>query len=55
MQAASPRMTALIKRLSDMAPSVSDESVLVHGDYRLGNVILHPTEPTVMVRRVRER
>jgi aminoglycoside phosphotransferase (APT) family kinase protein len=25
----------------------SDETVVVHGDYRLGNVLLHPTEPKI--------
>ena len=25
----------------------SDETVVVHGDYRLGNVLLHPTEPRI--------
>ncbi|TNB47770.1 phosphotransferase family protein [Martelella lutilitoris] len=27
---------------------VSDESTIVHGDYRLGNVVVHPREPRVI-------
>jgi len=26
----------------------SDETVVVHGDYRLGNVLIHPTEPRIV-------
>lgn len=45
--AVSPLMEQLITKLASMVDAVPDETVLVHGDYRLGNVILHPTEPTV--------
>lgn len=29
-------------------PSMTEETAIAHGDYRLGNVILHPTEPRVV-------
>ena len=37
-------------RLADWLPRnipASDETRIVHGDYRLGNMILHPTEPRI--------
>lgn len=29
-------------------PPVTDETTLVHGDYRIGNLVLHPTEPRIV-------
>ncbi|MAL78649.1 MAG: phosphotransferase family protein [Sneathiella sp.] len=40
-------MENLIKWLPDNIPA-DDESTIVHGDFRLGNLILHPTEPRVL-------
>lgn len=40
-------MDRLMKWLPENIPS-SEETTLVHGDFRLGNVILHPTEPRVV-------
>ncbi|SFH94780.1 Predicted kinase, aminoglycoside phosphotransferase (APT) family [Albimonas pacifica] len=34
--------------LETHAPNARDESTVVHGDYRPGNVILHPTEPRLL-------
>ncbi len=42
-----PSMERLIAWLPDHIP-VDDTTTLVHGDYRLGNMILHPTEPRVL-------
>jgi len=39
-------MERLIAWLPEHLPA-DDETTLVHGDFRLGNVILHPTEPRV--------
>jgi aminoglycoside phosphotransferase (APT) family kinase protein len=40
-----------MERLMEWLPAhipKSDETVIVHGDYRLGNVLLHPTEPRIV-------
>jgi aminoglycoside phosphotransferase (APT) family kinase protein len=42
-----PAMERLMAWLPEHVPD-SDETVVVHGDYRLGNVILHPTEPRIV-------
>lgn len=42
-----PEMDALIEWLGAHIPQ-GDESAIVHGDYRLGNCILHPTEPRIV-------
>jgi aminoglycoside phosphotransferase (APT) family kinase protein len=42
-----PAMDSLITWLSARAPKLKDETTIVHGDYRLGNLIFHPTEPRV--------
>lgn len=42
-----PAMEALIDWLPANAPE-GNETRLVHGDYRLDNVILHPTEPRIV-------
>ena len=34
--------------LTERAPSIADEDAIVHGDFRPGNVVLHPTEPSVI-------
>ncbi|HJL18548.1 MAG TPA: phosphotransferase family protein [Sandaracinaceae bacterium LLY-WYZ-13_1] len=39
-----PAMDALIEWLPENLPA-HDETTLVHGDYRLDNLIFHPTEP----------
>lgn len=40
-------MHRLMTWLSANAPS-GDETAIVHGDYRIGNTILHPTEPRII-------
>jgi len=40
-------MEMLMKWLPDHIPP-SDETTVVHGDFRIGNVIIHPTEPRVV-------
>jgi aminoglycoside phosphotransferase (APT) family kinase protein len=42
-----PEMDALIGWLAERRPA-SDETCVVHGDYRLGNCMLHPEEPRVL-------
>jgi aminoglycoside phosphotransferase (APT) family kinase protein len=42
-----PAMERLIEWLPAHIPA-DDQTTLVHGDYRLGNSILHPTEPRVV-------
>ena len=42
-----PAMDRLLAWLPDRIPA-SDETRIVHGDYRLDNVIFHPTEPRVL-------
>jgi aminoglycoside phosphotransferase (APT) family kinase protein len=42
-----PAMEALLGWLPAHLPE-QDETTLVHGDYRLGNLILHPSEPRVV-------
>ena len=42
-----PAMDELIAWLPEHIPE-SDETAIVHGDYRLGNCILHPTEPRIV-------
>jgi aminoglycoside phosphotransferase (APT) family kinase protein len=40
-------MTQLIEWLK-AHPAPADETAIVHGDYRLGNLLLHPAEPRVI-------
>ena len=42
-----PAMDALIAWLPDHIPG-PDETTVVHGDFRMGNLNLHPTEPKVI-------
>lgn len=42
-----PAMEALIGWLATH-DAVHDETTIAHGDYRLGNLLLHPTEPRVV-------
>ncbi len=42
-----PAMDALIEWLPRHVPA-GDETSIVHGDYRLDNVIFHPTEPRIL-------
>lgn len=41
-----PEMEALAEWLAAHVPD-SDETRIVHGDYRVGNLVLHPTQPRV--------
>lgn len=40
-------MSRLMEWLPNQVPENDDVSALVHGDFRIDNMILHPTEPTV--------
>ncbi|MFM0245608.1 phosphotransferase family protein [Paraburkholderia sediminicola] len=42
-----PAMTRLMTWLPERIPA-DDETTLVHGDYRLDNLVFHPTEPRVL-------
>jgi aminoglycoside phosphotransferase (APT) family kinase protein len=42
-----PNMDRVIAWLTDNIPA-GDESAIVHGDYRIDNMILHPTDPRVI-------
>ncbi len=42
-----PAMDALMRWLPEHLPA-SDEAAIAHGDFRLGNLIFHPTEPRVV-------
>ena len=42
-----PAMDRLIEWLPQNVP-VGDETVIVHGDFRLDNVVFHPVKPTVI-------
>ena len=42
-----PAMNRLASWLPENIPE-SDETRIVHGDYRLGNMIIHPTEPRIV-------
>jgi len=44
----SPAMEMLIEWLPENIPPEEDRSYLVHGDYRLDNVMFHPTEPRII-------
>lgn len=43
-----PAMERLIPWLAERVPAITDETTIAHGDYRLGNLILHPVEPRVV-------
>lgn len=43
-----PRIEELIRHLEAEVDTIPDCTRLVHGDFRLGNMILHPTEPRVV-------
>lgn len=43
-----PDMEALIEWLPDHIPDGEEKVSLVHGDYRLDNMIFHPTEPRII-------
>lgn len=42
-----PDMDALVEKLPTLIPE-GDETTLVHGDFRIDNLVFHPTEPRVL-------
>jgi len=43
-----PALDRLIKRLTDQRPKDDGRLAIAHGDYRMGNLMFHPTEPRVI-------
>lgn len=43
-----PAMDRLLEWLRERAPSIADDIAIAHGDYRLGNLMIHPDEPRVV-------
>jgi aminoglycoside phosphotransferase (APT) family kinase protein len=43
-----PEMDGLMDWLPRQIPSGDDETTLIHGDFKLDNVVLHPTQPGVV-------
>jgi aminoglycoside phosphotransferase (APT) family kinase protein len=43
-----PHMDWLIAWLPDHIPDDGDETTIVHGDFRIDNMIFHPTEPRIL-------
>ena len=42
-----PEMDRLADRMPNHIPE-DDETTVIHGDYRLGNMLIHPTEPRIV-------
>lgn len=42
-----PEMERLIDWMPGHIPSGDDETRVIHGDYRMGNMLIHPTEPRI--------
>ncbi|WP_240048189.1 phosphotransferase family protein [Crenalkalicoccus roseus] len=43
-----PELTRLARWVAENVPPDDGATALVHGDYRLGNVMFHPTEPRIV-------
>jgi len=43
-----PALDRLIEHLTDQRPVDDGHLAIVHGDYRMGNLMFHPTEPRVI-------
>jgi len=43
-----PHMDWLVAWLPDHIPDDGDETTIVHGDFRIDNIIFHPTEPRIL-------